>query len=134
MLPKGIAGWGEINQEFGINVHTTVYEIGKQQGPTIQCRELDSIFCNNLHGTYKRILSTGTCRWDCEASLGQYISGLLTRADLKGGIVNTKVAAIFLISCPIYPESEIIESQKETKGHFVIFKKKDMIFQATCFL
>ena len=30
--------WGEwgINQEFGINIYTTIYKIHKQQGPTVQ--------------------------------------------------------------------------------------------------
>ena len=32
------------------NIHTTVYKIDSQQGPTVQHRELNSIFCitNNL--------------------------------------------------------------------------------------
>ena len=29
-------------------MHTTVYKIDKQQGPTVQHRELYSVFCNNL--------------------------------------------------------------------------------------
>ena len=29
-------------------IHTTVYKIGKQQGPTVEHRELYSISCNNL--------------------------------------------------------------------------------------
>ena len=29
-------------------IHTTIYKTGKQQGPTVQHRELYSIFCNNL--------------------------------------------------------------------------------------
>ena len=46
---KGAGGGGGINQEFGINrQHTTIYKIDKQQGPTVQHRELYSISCNNL--------------------------------------------------------------------------------------
>ena len=41
-------GEGGINQEFGVHIHTTIYKIGKQQGPTVQHRELASISCNNL--------------------------------------------------------------------------------------
>ena len=33
--------------------HTTVYKIGKKQGPTVQYRELYAIFYNNIYG--KRI-------------------------------------------------------------------------------
>ena len=29
-------------------IHTTIYKIDNQQGPTVQHRELYSIFCNNL--------------------------------------------------------------------------------------
>ena len=32
---------------------TTTYKIDKQQGPTVQHRELYSIFCNNLNGKKK---------------------------------------------------------------------------------
>ena len=35
------------------HMHTTIYKIDNQQGPTVQHRELYSILCNNLHG--KRI-------------------------------------------------------------------------------
>ena len=35
------------------HIHTTVYKIDNQQGPTVEHRELYSIFCNNLNG--KRI-------------------------------------------------------------------------------
>ena len=35
-LPRGKGrGGGGINWEFGINIHTTIYKIDKQQGPTI---------------------------------------------------------------------------------------------------
>ena len=35
------------------HIHTTIYKIDNQQGPTVEHRELYSIFCNNLNG--KRI-------------------------------------------------------------------------------
>ena len=44
---KGKTG---INQEFGIKIHTTIYKIDNQQGPTIQHRKLYPIFCNNPYG------------------------------------------------------------------------------------
>ena len=34
-------------------IHTTVYKMDNQQGPTVEHEELYSIFCNNLYG--KRI-------------------------------------------------------------------------------
>ena len=34
-------------------LHTSIYKIDNQQGPSVWHRELCSIFCNNLHG--KRI-------------------------------------------------------------------------------
>ena len=37
---------GGINQELGI--HTAIYKINKQQGPTVWHRELYSVSCNNL--------------------------------------------------------------------------------------
>ena len=67
--------------------------------------------------------------WD-NTSQGHW-QGLIWKEALW---IQTKVAAIFLILCPIYPESEIIESQKETKGHFVIFKKKEHDFSDYLFL
>ena len=43
---------GAINQEFGTNIYILLYIYththNKQQRPTIQHRELYSIFCNNL--------------------------------------------------------------------------------------
>ena len=55
-LPKGLYGyqrrkqrWG-INQEFGDNRYTLLYcKTDNQQGPTVQNKELYSIFCNNLY-------------------------------------------------------------------------------------
>ena len=34
--------------EGGEQVCTTIYRVGNQQGPTVEHRELYSIFCNNL--------------------------------------------------------------------------------------
>ena len=45
-LPKGTVGMG--GQEFRINIHTTIYKIDKQQGPTEQYRELYSVSYNKL--------------------------------------------------------------------------------------
>ena len=45
-LPKGKGGGGWITQEFGISRQTTIYEIDKEQGPTVQHRELYSISQN----------------------------------------------------------------------------------------
>ena len=43
-LPKGKGG-----DKFGIgDIQTTVYKKDKQQGPTVQHRELYSTHCNNL--------------------------------------------------------------------------------------
>ena len=41
---------GGINHKFGVNRYTLlyIYNIDKQQGPTVQCRELYSISYNNL--------------------------------------------------------------------------------------
>ena len=39
---------------WGQNIHTTIYETGNQQGPTLQHREIYSISCNNLK--WKRML------------------------------------------------------------------------------
>ena len=35
MVTKGETWWGGINQELGINIHTLLYMIENQQGPTI---------------------------------------------------------------------------------------------------
>ena len=53
MVTKGETERRGINQELGINIHTTIYKIDKQQGPTVKHRELYSVFCDNLYG--KRI-------------------------------------------------------------------------------
>ena len=48
-LPKGKGGQGR--EKLGVwdsQIQTTIYKIGKQQGPTVQHRELYSISCNNL--------------------------------------------------------------------------------------
>ena len=41
---------GGINQEFGSNIYTLLYS---QQGPTVQHREFNTIFCDNL---YRKII------------------------------------------------------------------------------
>ena len=50
--------WGKMGggDKLGVwdqQIHTTIYKIDKQEGPTVQHRELYSIFCDNLEG--KRI-------------------------------------------------------------------------------
>ena len=37
----------EINEEFGINIYTTIYKKDKKQGSTVWHRELQSVSCNN---------------------------------------------------------------------------------------
>ena len=32
------------------HIHTTIYKIDNQQGPTVQHKELYSVLCNNLYG------------------------------------------------------------------------------------
>ena len=47
VVTKGEIGWGR--NKLGIwdqHIQTTKYKIGKQQGPTLQHRELSSITCN----------------------------------------------------------------------------------------
>ena len=48
---RGKHGTGGINQKPGINTNTltTIYKIDNQQGPTVQHKELYSIFCDNLY-------------------------------------------------------------------------------------
>ena len=46
-LPKGKGGRDKLGV-WGQQIHTTVYKIDKQQGPTVQHRELYSISYNNL--------------------------------------------------------------------------------------
>ena len=48
--PKGIAGVGW-RHKLGVwdeHIHSTTYKMGKQQGPTVQNRDLYSISYNNL--------------------------------------------------------------------------------------
>ena len=44
--------WGRdklgIYDQNTTNIHTTIYKIDKQQGPTVQHRKLNSIFYNKL--------------------------------------------------------------------------------------
>ena len=47
---QGERNEGGINQELGINIHPTIEKTDNQQRPTVQHRELYSIFCNNLKG------------------------------------------------------------------------------------
>ena len=41
---RGQWGVGEKNQEFGVNIHNTIYKTDNQQGPTVQHRIFYSIF------------------------------------------------------------------------------------------
>ena len=44
------------------HVHTAMFKIDNQQGPTIQQRELCSTFCNNLNGkTILKRIDTWIC-------------------------------------------------------------------------
>jgi len=50
-LPKGKSGEGR--EKLGVwneHIHTTIYKIDHQQRPTVYCRELYSVLCNNLCG------------------------------------------------------------------------------------
>ena len=50
-LPKEKWGEGQIKSLELTYTHTTKYKVDNQdsyQGPTLQHRELDSLFCNNL--------------------------------------------------------------------------------------
>ena len=50
MIPKGK---GEGKDKLGIwdeHIQTTICKIDNKQGPSVQHRELYSIFCNNLNG------------------------------------------------------------------------------------
>ena len=54
MVTRGEGLGGGIDWTFGIGMYTLLYlKIDNQQGPTVQHREICSIFCNNLNG--KRI-------------------------------------------------------------------------------
>ena len=46
---RGNVGEG-INQKLGFSTHTTIYKMDNQQEPTVQYRELYSIFYTNLYG------------------------------------------------------------------------------------
>ena len=49
-LPKGKRGGGR-RDKLGVwdqHIQTTIYKIDKQQGPTVQHRELYSMSCNKL--------------------------------------------------------------------------------------
>ena len=47
MVTSEVRGWGGINWEFGINIIIYINKIDKQQGPTVQHRELYLISYNN---------------------------------------------------------------------------------------
>ena len=47
MVMEGEAG-RDILGDWDQQIQTTIYKIDKQQGPTVQHRELYSISCNNL--------------------------------------------------------------------------------------
>ena len=38
----------ERNYEFGISIHTAIYQLDNQEGSTVQHRELYTVPCNNL--------------------------------------------------------------------------------------
>ena len=42
-LPKGKVAGGGINYELENNIHTAIYKVDYQQGPTVQHRELYSV-------------------------------------------------------------------------------------------
>ena len=56
MITKGDGERGAIDQELGINIHTTEHKIGRQQGPTVEHRKIHSATYSNLYGE-KRLLS-----------------------------------------------------------------------------
>ena len=49
-LPKGKDGGRDKLGVWDQQIQITIYEIDKQQGPTVQHRELYSISCNKLNG------------------------------------------------------------------------------------
>ena len=49
---EGLGGRGRLGV-WDRHVHTAIYKIDNQQGPTVEHRELCSVLCNNLNG--KRI-------------------------------------------------------------------------------
>ena len=55
MVTKGERGWRR--DKLGVwdqQIHPTIYKIDKQQGPTVQQRELYSISCNNSGKEYEK--------------------------------------------------------------------------------
>ena len=51
---QGRKGWGERESgSLGSHVHSVMFRVNNQQGPTVQHRELCLVLCNNLNG--KRI-------------------------------------------------------------------------------
>ena len=50
LVAKGGKWQGGINWEFETDTYTTIFKIENQQGPTLQHKELCSVFCNNLNG------------------------------------------------------------------------------------
>ena len=56
-------GGEKIDWEFENDVHSATFKIDHQQAPTVQHRELGSMFCNNLNGKgiFKRI-NTCICK------------------------------------------------------------------------
>ena len=42
--------WERIVRGFGIDVYTILFKMDSQQGPTIQHREVCSVFCGSLGG------------------------------------------------------------------------------------
>ena len=49
----GLRGKGGVRDRLGVwdwHVHTAIFKIENQQGPTVWYRELCSILCNNLNG------------------------------------------------------------------------------------
>ena len=46
MVTKGERGWRDKLGVWDEHMHTTIYKIDNQQGPTVQHRELDSISYN----------------------------------------------------------------------------------------
>ena len=48
MVTKGETWRGGVKQELGVNTHSTIYKIGRQQGPAVQQpREIYTIFCDD---------------------------------------------------------------------------------------
>ena len=54
MVTKGESLWGDKSGAWDAHTHITIYKIGNQQGPTVQDRELYSIFHENLFENLKK--------------------------------------------------------------------------------